>query len=63
MSGLTIAVLVGIVWPAVALVVAWRVGRRLQGAGDRYPVASGDVVDGIELVPAWVCPGCAECSS
>jgi hypothetical protein len=51
----TIAVLVGIVWPAVACVVVWRVGRRLQGVGDRYPVAD-------EWGPAFVCPGCAECT-
>ncbi len=30
MSGWTVAVVVGIVWPAVALVVAWRTGRRLR---------------------------------
>lgn len=55
MSAGTIVVLVGIVWPAVALVVAWRVGRRLQSVGEGYPLVD-------EWGPSRLCPGCAECS-
>jgi hypothetical protein len=51
----TIALLVGIVWPALSVVVAVRIGRKLQSAGDRYPLVD-------EWGPTFVCPGCAECS-
>ncbi len=55
MTGRSIAVLVVVVWPSLALVVAWRVGRRLQSEGERYPLVD-------EWGPAFVCPGCAECT-
>ena len=58
MSAGTIAVLVGIVWPAVALVVAWRIGGRLETEGERYPVAESGVV----VAPGRQCAVCAECS-
>jgi hypothetical protein len=59
-SGWTIAVLVGIVWPAVTVVVAWQLGRRLRDVR-RSETRPADP-DGIAMAPAWACPGCAECA-
>lgn len=58
MTAGTIAVLVGIVWSAVIVVLAWRMGRRLRAEGRRYPVAES----GIEVTPARPCGGCVECT-
>jgi hypothetical protein len=58
-SGWTIAVLVGIVWPAASVALAWRVGRRLRDV--RHSETRLADVDGIAMAPTWVCLGCDEC--